>query len=88
MATEKQLLNRKQRKELARQLRSEDPGLAVVHPHAAGIDAGNGAHCVAVRPDRDPGPVRRFDCFTVDLHGLADWLRSYGVKSAALKYIW
>ena len=34
-------LNRKQRKELARRLRVEDPGLEVMHPHAAGIDVGN-----------------------------------------------
>ena len=40
--------------------------LEVVHPHAAGIDVGNGAH-VAVRPDRDGQPVRRFECFTADL---------------------
>jgi len=30
--------NRKERKELARRLRSEDPGLEVVHPHAAGVE--------------------------------------------------
>jgi hypothetical protein len=57
-------LNRKQRKELARRLQSADPGLDVVHPNAAGIDVGNSTHYVAVRPDRDPHPVRRFDCFT------------------------
>jgi len=34
--------------ELARRLQSENPGLEVVHPHAAGIDVGNGAHYVAV----------------------------------------
>ena len=51
-------LNRKQRKELARRLRSEDPGLEVMHPDAAGIDVGNRAHDVTVRPDRDPEPVR------------------------------
>jgi hypothetical protein len=45
-------LNRTQRKELARRLRSADPGLEVMHPHAAGIDVGNSAHYVAVRPDR------------------------------------
>ena len=50
-------LNRKQRKELARRLRAEDPGLDIVHPHAAGIDVGNSAHYVAVRPDCDPDPV-------------------------------
>src|SRR5437016_3660507 len=77
--------SRKERKELARQLRSEDPGLEVVHPLAAGIDVGNGAHYVAVRPDRDPKPVRRFECFTADLHRLADWLQSCRVKTVALQ---
>jgi transposase len=76
---------RKERKELARRLRAENPGLEVVHPHAAGIDVGNGAHYVAVRPDRDPEPVRRFECFTADLRGLADWLQSCGVKTVALQ---
>jgi hypothetical protein len=35
--------NRKERKDWARRLRSENPGLEVVHPHAAGIDVGNSA---------------------------------------------
>src|SRR5205809_759640 len=77
--------NRKERKEWARRLQSEDPGLEVVHPHAAGIDVGNNAHYVAVRPDRDQEPVRRFECFTADLHGMADWLQSCGVKSVAMQ---
>ena len=77
--------NRKERKEWARRLQSEDPGLEVVHPYAAGIDVGNGAHYVAVRPDRDPEPVRRFECFTADLHRLADWLRRCGVKTVAMQ---
>jgi transposase len=79
------LLNRKQRKELARRLRAEDPGLEVMHPHAAGIDVGNSAHYVAVRPDRDSDPVRRFDCFTADLHRLADWLQQCGVTTVAMQ---
>jgi transposase len=62
-----------------------DPGLEVVHPHAAGIDVGNSAHYVAVRPDRDSQPVRRFECFTADLHRLADWLQSCAVKTVALQ---
>jgi len=41
---EKLWRNRKGKKELARRLQSENPGLEVVHPHAAGIDVGNGAH--------------------------------------------
>jgi transposase len=86
MMTDKKLWrNRKERKEWARRLQSEDPGLEVVHPHAAGIDVGNGVHYVAVRPDRDPQPVRRFECFTADLHRLADWLRSCGVKTVAMQ---
>lgn len=77
--------NRKARKELARRLQSENPGLEVVHPHAAGIDVGNSTHYVAVRPDRDAQPVRRFECFTADLHRLADWLHSCGAKTVALQ---
>ena len=61
-------LNRKQRIERARRLQSADPGLAVMHPNAAGIDVGNSSHYVAVRPDRDPNPVRRFDCLTAPTH--------------------
>jgi transposase len=77
--------NRKEKKELARRLQSENPGLEVVHPDAAGIDVGNSAHYVAVRPDRDPQPVRRFECFTADLYRLADWLKNCGVKTVALQ---
>jgi transposase len=85
MTTAKLWRNRKERKDWARRLRSEDPGLEVVHPHAAGIDVGNSAHYVAVRPDRDPEPVRRFECFTADLYRLADWLESCGVKTVAMQ---
>ena len=77
--------NRKERKQWARRLQSEDPGLEVVHPHAAGIDVGNGSHYAAVRPERDPEPVRRFECFTADLHRLADWLQNCGVRTVAMQ---
>jgi transposase len=86
MQTAKKLWqNRKEKKEWTRRLQSEDPGLDVVHPHAAGIDVGNSAHYVAVRPDRDPQPVRRFECFTADLYRLADWLKSCGVNTVAMQ---
>ena len=78
-------MNRKQRKELARQLQAADPGLEVVHPRAAGIDVGNSAHYVAVRPDRDTAPVRRFECFTADLQRMADWLEACGVATVAMQ---
>ena len=77
--------SRKERKELARRLQSNNPGLEIVHQHAAGIDVGNEAHYVAVRPDRDPEPVRRFECFTADLYRLADWLQSCVVKTVAMQ---
>src|SRR5262249_5003924 len=56
-----------------------------MHPNAAGIDVGNSTHYVAVRSDRDPTPVRQFDCFTADLHRLADWLQQCGVTTAAMQ---
>ena len=77
--------SRKERKEWERRLQSENPGLEVIHPHAAVIDVGNSMHYVAVRPDRDSEPVRRFECFTADLRRLADWLKSCGVKTVAMQ---
>jgi hypothetical protein len=67
--------------ESARRLQSENPGLEVVHPHAARVDLGNSPHYVAALPDRDPQPVSRFGCFTANLHQLATWLQSCGVKN-------
>ena len=29
--------------------------------------------------------MRKFDCFTADLHHLADWLKSCGVKTVAMQ---
>ena len=86
MRAEKKLWrNRREKKEWTRRLQSEDPGLTVIHPQAAGIDVGNSSHYVAVRPDRDAQPVRRFECFTADLYRLADWLQSCGVKTVAMQ---
>ena len=36
-------------------------------------------------PDQDPEPVRRFECFTADLHRLADWLEACGVETVAMQ---
>src|SRR5512140_2845766 len=59
--------------------------LDVVHPDAAGIDIGGSEHWVALSPDRDEQPVRRFDCFTADLEQMADWLISRKVRSVAMQ---
>jgi transposase len=59
--------------------------LDIVHPDAAGIDVGGSEHWVAISPDRDPEPVRRFGCFTADLHQMARWLVEKGVRSVAMQ---
>jgi transposase len=46
---------------------------------------GGSEHWVAISPDRDPEPVRRFGCFTVDLREMARWLIDKGVRSVALQ---
>jgi hypothetical protein len=57
-------MNRKQRREMMRQIQSEDLSVEVVHPHAAGIDIGDESNYVAVPPTRDSQPVRHFGCTT------------------------
>ena len=60
-------------------------GLPMINANAAGIDIGANQHYVAVPPDRDQHPVRRFGAFTEDLHGLAKWLRQCGVTTVAME---
>ncbi len=78
-------LNRKQRKELARRVYADDPGLEVVHRNVAGIDVGNESHFVAVPPGRDPQPVLEFGCWTADLTRMAEWLRSCGIETVVMQ---
>jgi transposase len=59
--------------------------LPPLHLNAAGIDVGSEFHFVAVPPDRDAQPVRKFGSFTVDLQGLADWLKSCGIDTVVLE---
>src|ERR1700688_375455 len=59
--------------------------LDIVHPEAAGIGGGGSEHWVAVSPDRDPEPVRRFGCFAADLCEMARWLIDKGVRSVAMQ---
>src|ERR1700683_2323203 len=91
-------LNRAQRKELQLRLNAADPGLEVVHPDAAGIDVGNASHFVAVPAGRDPHPgqglglaagerhpVQEFGSWTDDLHRMAEWLKSCGIRTVAMQ---
>jgi transposase len=78
-------MNRKQRREMMRQMQSEDLSLEVVHPQAAGIDIGNESHYVAVPPSRDPQPVRCFGCTTAELKTMAEWLKQCGIRTVAMQ---
>jgi transposase len=57
----------------------------VVHPNAAGVDAGSEGHVVSVPEDRSDEPVRTFGTFTKDLHALADWLIASGIDTVAIE---
>lgn len=75
---------RKPRK--ASKKKTSRPGsLEIRNPNAAGIDVGSQLHYVAVPPDRDEEPVRHFDCFTADLHRMADWLEHCGIETIAME---
>lgn len=61
------------------------PSLQVVNPHAAAVDIGAAEHGVAVPPDRDAQPVRRFGTCTLDLEAIADWLLACDVTTVAME---
>jgi len=54
-------------------------------PDAAGIDIGAREIWVAIPADRDDHPVRRWETFTADLHRMAEWLKSRGIRTAAME---
>ena len=59
--------------------------LSIVNEDAAGLDVGAMFHVVAIPADRAAEPVRTFQSFTADLHALADWLQSVGVRTIAME---
>jgi transposase len=64
---------------------AELESLAVVHPHAAGLDIGSREIWAAVSPHHGGKTTRCFATFTPDLEALADWLLSYGVTTVAME---
>lgn len=56
-----------------------------VHPCAAGLDVGSTFHVVAVPPQLSQEPVRTFRSFTGDLHRLAEWLQSLGIRTITME---
>jgi transposase len=78
-------MNRKQRRQMMRQIQNEDISLEVIDPDAAGIDIGNESHYVAVPPSRDYQPARCFACTTAELKAMADWLKQCGIRTVAMQ---
>jgi transposase len=78
-------LSRKERRELARQIQSDNVTLEIVHANAAGIDVGKDTHYVAVPPDRDAKPVQCFASCTEGLQQMVAWLKKCGITSVALQ---
>ena len=75
----------KPKKSRSKSKRNPFAGLPPLNLNAAGIDVGSAEHFVAVPPNRDSEPVRRFDCFTADLHRLADWLKSCDIDTVVME---
>jgi transposase len=59
--------------------------LESIEPNAAGIDVGATEIYVAVPPDGDAQPVRRFKTFTGDLRAMAAWLVECGITTVAME---
>lgn len=78
-------LKRSKSKKTPKQPVSINHPWSVLHPDAAGLDLGSREHWVAVPPDRDPQPVRRFGTTTPDLAALADWLKACRVTGVAME---
>ena len=78
-------LDRRERRQLQKRLEACDPQLKIVHPDAAGIDVGNASHFVSVPAGRAPHPVQEFGSWTADLHRMAEWLNSCGIRTVALQ---
>jgi transposase len=59
--------------------------MAVVHPHAAGIDVSDKEHVVAVPPGADTLQVRSFATMTCELLSLVEWLQQCQVDTVAME---
>jgi hypothetical protein len=64
---------------------SKGISLECIESNAAGIDVGATEIYVALPPDRDPQPVRRFKTFTEDLRQMAGWLTRCGISTVAME---
>jgi transposase len=60
-------------------------GLEQIRENAAGIDVGSKELWVDVGRKNDSRPVRKFETFTADLNGMADWLKRCGIATVAME---
>lgn len=59
--------------------------LQQINLNAAGIDIGSEFHYVAVPEDRTEESVRKFSCYTSDLHEMAIWLKECNIDTVAME---
>jgi len=59
--------------------------MRMIHPNAAGIDIGAKEIYIAIPEERGENTVRRFDCFTDDLHEAAKWMKKHHIESIAME---
>lgn len=60
-------------------------GLPVFNLHAAGIDAGDTMHAVAINDENGGHEVREYLTFTDDLNSLVEWLKTEGITTAVIE---
>jgi transposase len=76
------------RRAMPRKVKSSRASVPVLHclnKNAAGVDVGGSEVYVAVPPDRDSQPVRRFSSFTEDFHAATNWLKNCRVDTVAME---
>ena len=59
--------------------------MRIVHSNAAGIDIGAKEFFVAIPEDGSESSVRKFECFTDDLHKAAKWMKDHRIDSVAME---
>jgi transposase len=60
-------------------------GMSRIHPHAAGVDIGAIEIVACVPGDESTQIVKAFGNYTVDLQELAQWMKSYHIKTVAME---
>jgi transposase len=60
-------------------------GMSRIHPNAAGVDIGAIEIVACVAGDENTQIVKAFGNYTVDLQALAQWMKSYRIKTVAME---